>query len=414
YVVSSWVVMLVWLLIFRALGLYGTKRNAGRIDEVYLVVKGVTLGMLAVMAVAFMYRGFSYSRLVFTLIWLTSILLMSFGRILLLGLERSIHRRGSGLVRAAITGSSDWGRSLYEKVHHHQGLGIQIVGCIGRNSVLEDRLPVLGETQDIGKIVRREDISVLFLALDETETSQLLFLITECSGLNVKFYLVPNALEMMTSNIRLEELEGIPVLKIKDVAMSSWNYVFKRLFDVAVSSVVLVFLLPVLGAVALVVALGSGGGIIYRQRRVGIDGHEFELVKFRTMRVDAEKETGPVWAVRGDPRVTRIGRFLRRSSLDELPQLWNVLKGDMSLVGPRPERPHFVQQFRVRIPKYLERHRVKSGITGWAQVHGLRGNVPIEERTRYDLYYVENWSFLMDIKILLMTVLVVFKGQNAC
>jgi exopolysaccharide biosynthesis polyprenyl glycosylphosphotransferase len=414
YVFSSWVVILVWLLIFRALSLYGTRRNAGPVDELYLVVKGVTLGMLIVMAVAFFYRGFSYSRLVFLLIWATSIIFLSVGRILLLYLERRLHRMGTGLVKGAIVGTSKWGERLHEKVHGHPGLGIQIVGRIGKSASPEHGIPLLGEKEEIAKIVEREGISVLFLALDDSETGELFLLMNECSGLDVKFYLIPSALEMMTSRIRVEEVEGIPVLKIKDVAMSSWNYVFKRVFDLCLSFLTLVLLLPVFAVVAAAIVMDSRGSVFYGQKRVGIDGKTFALVKFRTMSEDAEKETGPVWATRGDSRVTRVGRFLRRTSLDELPQLWNVLKGDMSVVGPRPERPYFVEKFRANIPKYLERHRVKSGMTGWAQVHGLRGNVPIEDRTQYDLFYVENWSFLLDIRILLMTVRAVIRGENAC
>jgi exopolysaccharide biosynthesis polyprenyl glycosylphosphotransferase len=261
--------------------------------------------------------------------------------------------------------------------------------------------------------VEREGVSVLFLALDETEMQQLFMLLNECSGLNVKFYLIPNLLEMMTSQLCVEELEGIPVLKIKDVAMSDWNRVFKRVFDVFVSSVALLLMCPLLFVIAVAIVLDSKGRVLYKQTRLGMDGREFELYKFRTMPEGAESETGPVWTVKGDPRVTGAGRLLRRTSLDELPQLWNVLKGDMSLVGPRPERPYFVRQFSTRIPKYLERQRVKSGMTGWAQVNGLRGNVPVEERTQYDLYYVENWSLLLDIKILLMTCLAVLRGENS-
>jgi exopolysaccharide biosynthesis polyprenyl glycosylphosphotransferase len=414
YVFSSCVVIVVWLLIFRMLGLYGTKRNASPINEFYLVVKGLTLGMLIVMAVAFFYRGFSYSRLVFVLIWATSTVSLSVNRTLLLYLERRLHRTGTGLLKAGIVGSSKWGERLFEKVQGHPGLGIHIVGCIGKGSPLSDRVPLLGEREEVASIVEREGISVLFLALDDAETGQLFSLINECSGLNVKFYLIPNALEMMTSSIRVEEVEGIPLLNIKDVAMSRWNYVFKRIFDVSFSFLALLLLLPAFAVIAVAIVMDSKRPVFYGQKRVGIDGRTFTLVKFRTMSVDAEKETGPVWTTRGDPRVTRLGKLLRRTSLDELPQLWNVLKGDMSAVGPRPERPYFVDRFKTSVPKYLERHRVKSGMTGWAQVHGLRGDVPIEDRTQYDLFYVENWSFLLDVRVLVMTVRAVIKGENAC
>ncbi|MCX5800615.1 MAG: undecaprenyl-phosphate glucose phosphotransferase [Candidatus Eisenbacteria bacterium] len=413
YLVSSLVVMLVWLLIFRTMRSYGARRNAGAVDETYSVVKGVTLGMLVVMASAFFYRGFSYSRLVFVLIWATSIVILTVSRILLIHHEKRLHRRRRGLLRAAIIGSSKWGDTLFTKVNRRPGLGLHIVGHMGQNASLAEKIPCLGDFRDIAGVVEREGVSILFLALDETEMQQLFLLINECSGLNVKFYLIPNLLEMMTSQLCVEELEGIPVLKIKDVAMSDWNRVFKRVFDVLVSSVALLLMCPLSFVIAVAIVLVSKGGVFYKQTRLGIDGREFELYKFRTMPEGAESDTGPVWTVKGDPRVTGVGRLLRRTSLDELPQVWNILKGDMSLVGPRPERPHFVRQFSTRIPKYLERQRVKSGMTGWAQVNGLRGNVAVEERTQYDLYYVENWSLLLDIKILLMTCMAVLRGENS-
>ncbi|OVE79079.1 hypothetical protein BVY01_03510 [bacterium I07] len=205
----------------------------------------------------------------------------------------------------------------------------------------------------------------------------------------------------------------MPVLMVKDVPIRGWNLVFKRLFDLVFSSLGLLVLWPVFGLAALLIKLSSKGDVFYRQDRVGLDGKEFRLIKFRSMILDAENESGPVWTVEKDPRVTGVGKILRRTSIDELPQLVNVWKGEMSLVGPRPERQHFVEQFKDEVPKYLERHRVKSGMTGWAQVNGLRGNVSIAERTQYDVYYVENWSLLFDVKIILMTLGAVMTGKNS-
>jgi exopolysaccharide biosynthesis polyprenyl glycosylphosphotransferase len=225
--------------------------------------------------------------------------------------------------------------------------------------------------------------------------------------------MVPDLLELMTSRVRIQELYGIPFIRIKGVPMTTWNLIVKRSFDVVVSGICLILASPVLASIALLIKLDSRGPIYYSQERVGLDGRPFRLLKFRTMRVDAESGTGPVWAKKDDPRKTRIGGFLRRFSLDELPQLLNVLRGEMSIVGPRPERQHFVDQFKKEIPKYLDRHRVKTGMTGWAQVNGLRGNAPIEERTKFDVYYVENWSLVFDLKIILKTVRAVIFGTDA-
>jgi len=413
YFLSSWAVVFIWLIIFKMLGFYGARRNVNKIDEFYRITKGVTLGMLVVTSATFYYRDFSYSRLVFIMIWGFSILLITFFRSLLISYEKHLHRKGKGLLNAAIVGSSRWSSNIFEKVNRHPGLGLKIAGYVGENKFLSKKLTCLGNFAQIAEIARKNKIDVFFLALDEKENSQLISLLNKCTGLNIEFYLVPDLLDMVTSRLRVENLEGLPVLKIKDVAIAGWNSVFKRIFDLTISFTVLMILWPLWIIIAVAVKMDSKGSVFYKQRRVGLDGKEFNLIKFRTMFMDAEKKTGPVWAKRKDPRVTRIGRILRRTSLDELPQLINVLKGEMSLVGPRPERPHFVEQFKEKVPKYLERHRVKSGMTGWAQVNGLRGNVPIEERTKYDIYYVENWSLFFDIKIILMTIWAVIKGENS-
>jgi len=413
YLISSWFVMVVWVIIFRALHMYGARRNASRVDELYRVAGGVSLGMLVVLTGAFFYRGFSYSRLVFVLIWATSIVLLGVSRVALIHYERHLHGRGRRLLKAAIVGSGKWGEQLFKSVDRRPGSGYQFVGHVGGSAFLHDRLPSLGELGDLARIAGEGQIWTFFLAPDDAELPELSSILNECSGLNVDFYLVPNLLEIMTSRVRVEDLEGIPVLKVKDAAMTGWSHIFKRAFDVCFSSIALLLLWPVFIVISLAVLMGSRGTVFYRQERIGMDGREFKVLKFRTMSMDAESKTGPVWAVEGDPRVSRVGRVLRKTSLDETPQLWNVLRGDMSLVGPRPERQYFVERFRASIPKYLERHRVKSGMTGWAQVHGLRGNAPIEERTRFDLYYVENWSLMLDIRILLMTVWAVLKGENS-
>ncbi len=413
YFYSSLVVIMIWLVIFYMMGAYKTRRNVTKIDEINLIIKGVTFGMLIVTSAAFYYRGFSYSRPIFIFIWIFSILSMSISKILIMNYEYYLHRKKKGIFKAAVVGSSRWRNDIYETIQQNPGLGLDVVGYIGENPFLLKKSPYLGSFDHIHDIVKKNHIDVLYLALSEEEGPKLIFLLTACIGLNIEFYLVPNFLEMITSRFRVESLGGIPVLKIKDVAITGWNAVFKRIFDLFVSFVILALFWPAFFLVALVIKLDSQGTVFYRQRRVGIDGYEYTLIKFRTMYMEAEKETGPVWAKKDDTRVTRIGRILRRTSIDELPQLLNVLKGEMSLVGPRPERPHFVKKFRNQIPKYLERHRVKSGMTGWAQVNGLRGEVPIEKRTQYDIYYVENWSFLFDIKILMMTIWAIVKGENS-
>jgi len=256
-------------------------------------------------------------------------------------------------------------------------------------------------------------VDIVLVSLTYREHPQLYELVRDCEGLNTEIMMVPDMLELMTSGMRIKELEGIPFIRIKSVPLTTWNVILKRTFDLTFSSIVLFLCSPLFAVIALLIKLDSKGPLFYVQERVGLDGKPFQLIKFRTMKVDAEKETGPIWARKDDPRRTRIGKFLRRFSLDELPQLVNVLKGDMSVVGPRPERRHFVDQFKKEVPRYLDRHRVKTGMTGWAQVNGLRGNAPIEERTKYDVYYVENWSIVFDLKIVMKTLRAVVFGTDA-
>jgi Undecaprenyl-phosphate glucose phosphotransferase len=224
---------------------------------------------------------------------------------------------------------------------------------------------------------------------------------------------VPDLLQVIALRARLEDLDGIPVININDVPLQGFNSITKRAIDVVMSSAGLLVLTIPLAFVALLVRLTSKGPVFFQQERMGLDGKSFTIVKFRSMFDDAERHTGPVWAAAEDPRVTPLGKFLRRSNLDEMPQLWNVLRGDMSLVGPRPERPHFVEQFKHKIPQYMLRHKVKAGLTGWAQVHGWRGNTPLEKRIEYDLYYIENWSVSLDLKILWLTLLNGFFHKHA-
>jgi exopolysaccharide biosynthesis polyprenyl glycosylphosphotransferase len=413
YFWSSWGVAIVWVFIFGELDLYGSRRNLRVIDEFMNILRAVTLGMLIVLAVIFFYRGFSYSRLVIMLIWTSSIVFLTLTRSMIILYERYLHMRGKGVLNAAIVGSSKWGEDLFQKIYLQPHLGIQMVGFVKTKGAGSGQQKIIGGFDRIDQIAKQHNIDIYFIALDSHENHHLLDIMNRCSGLNVEFYLVPDLLEMMTSRLRISEIEGIPVVKIKDTAITGWNSIIKRWFDVLVALIGLVLLWPVFIIIAVSIRSNSKGDIFYRQTRIGLDGQKFELMKFRTMVPDAEKETGPVWTQKDDQRVTSVGRFLRRTSLDELPQLLNVLKGEMSIVGPRPERPHFVEQFKARVPKYLERHRLRSGMTGWAQVNGFRGNVPIEERTKYDVFYVENWSLLFDLKIISLTFWAILKGENS-
>jgi exopolysaccharide biosynthesis polyprenyl glycosylphosphotransferase len=216
---------------------------------------------------------------------------------------------------------------------------------------------------------------------------------------------VPDLLQFIALRARLENLDGVPIISLNDVPLRGFNSILKRAIDACISAGALLGLSVPFGIIAAIIKHTSPGPVFYKQERMGLDGKAFQVYKFRSMYPGAEDETGPIWARDDDPRCTPVGRWLRRMDFDELPQLWNVLRGDMSIVGPRPERPYFVEQFKHRIPQYMLRHKVKAGITGWAQVNGWRGNTSLEKRIEYDLYYIENWSVTLDIKIMCLTVL---------
>jgi exopolysaccharide biosynthesis polyprenyl glycosylphosphotransferase len=224
---------------------------------------------------------------------------------------------------------------------------------------------------------------------------------------------VPGAYEFFSLRGGIDELDDLPILSLQSSPLYGWNSIFKRIFDLTLGSLILVITSPIMGVISFLIKWTSEGPILFRQERVGMDGYSFQMLKFRTMKADAEKETGPIWAKENDPRRTGIGALLRKTSLDELPQLLNVIKGEMSLVGPRPERPHFVEEFRNRIPSYMLRHKIKAGMTGWAQVNGLRGNTSLEKRIEHDLYYFQNWSIGFDLRILFMTLWKGFFSKSA-
>ena len=416
YIVGSLFVIPVWLWLFKSRGMYNPRRNVYFSDEFFAIVRLVFLGMLVVMSAAFFYRAFSFSRLVFGILGLAAVAFISLGRFAMLKYEQRWYRSGNDIKNAILVGVNDGARRVVERINAHPSLGYNIVGYFStpkRNGKPPAGLPRLGSVRDVARYAKQHGIDIAFIALQDSEHALLYPLVQECEGFNIELMLVPDVLELLTSQVKLKTIEGIPFIPVKSLPMSSWNQITKRTFDVVAASLALVLLSPILLIIAALVKLTTSGPVFFSQVRVGLDGVGFPVLKFRSMSVDAEQKSGPVWAQKDDPRTTSVGKFLRRFSLDELPQLFNVLKGEMSIVGPRPERPHFVEKFKTEIPRYLERHRVKTGMTGWAQVNGLRGNAPIAERTKYDVFYVENWSLVFDLKIIFKTIRAVLFGEDA-
>ncbi|HIC94854.1 MAG TPA: undecaprenyl-phosphate glucose phosphotransferase, partial [Anaerolineae bacterium] len=314
--------------------------------------------------------------------------------------------RGVALDRVLIVGTGEVGQMVLQKIRNTPSLGYEVVGFVDNNCQRDSVMgtPVLGDTSDLPSLIDEHAIDEVLICLPEASHQEILSIIAQCDRGKLSIKVFPDVFQIMASEVGIDDLGGLPLLTVRDVALRGWKLTLKRAMDIVVSAVGLVLLSPLMLLIALLIKLDSPGPVFYAQERMGLDAKPFWMLKFRSMRQDAEAETGPVWATKNDPRCTRLGALMRRFSIDELPQLINVLLGEMSLVGPRPERPVFVEQFRKSIPRYMDRHWQKAGMTGWAQVNGLKGDTSIAERTKYDLWYVENWSLFLDIKIILKTI----------
>jgi Undecaprenyl-phosphate glucose phosphotransferase len=411
---------------FHLQGLYRLRRGRSRVDDFFAVFVGsilaVVFGIVATLYVQtyFVFRqrsALEVSQATWAIFLILNVVLTFASRELVREVLERRWRAGIGLKRILIAGSGELGRLVADKILEHRELGYQIVGFVDDKAAGDHLgyrgLPLLGTIEEAAEISAREAVDHLYVALPPEQHVQMLQLIENTSRECVDVKVVPDLLQVIALRARLEDLDGVPVININDVSLQGFNTIVKRAIDMAISIAVLLLLAIPFWVIAALVKMSSRGDVFYKQERMGLDGKPFMIYKFRSMYTGAESETGPVFASEQDPRRTPVGKLLRRSNIDELPQLWNVLKGDMSIVGPRPERPLFVAQFKDKIPSYMLRHKVKAGITGWAQVNGWRGNTSIEKRIEYDLYYIENWSVRLDLKIMWLTVLRGFFHKHA-
>ena len=403
---------IVYLVVIRWFGLYYFEAQS-KIDIFYAGIKATTFASILILGGMFFYRGFSYSRWVMVLSWFININVLFLNRMLIKIIERKLRMRGIGVNRIAVVGFNRTAQSLIDRIQNHPELGYEFIGIIaGQKSIISiEPCRLLGETPDILNIVTKHHLDELFIASPVVSHEEILQLIHSCEGNSVKFRIIPDLYEIMVGKVNVGEINGIPIVGLKELPLQGWPRLIKRLMDISISLTALLVLSPIIFIIAATIKINDNGPAFFLQERVGQDGKPFIIYKFRSMRSDAEEGVGHRWAIKDDPRCTKVGAFLRKWSLDELPQLFNVLKGDMSLVGPRPEMSGLIHHFSKSIPHYLERHKVKSGMTGWAQINGLRGGTSLEERIKYDLYYIENWSLDFDIKILLKTIWAIRKGS---
>ena len=428
WVFPSIILSLIWIVLFFFFGLYRNLYMISRLDELIRVGKVVLLGVLVLFFLLFADQvGWDSNRLnridnnrkLMFVYGLLTFGCVSINRLLIRTIQKYRVQKGYGLHRAIVVGTGERAVSIVQDIQRNRTSGLQVLGYLSadqqeEHTHLVDPEKVLGTITDLGRLIREYEVQDVIVALENGQSEQLITVIDQVDVPDVSVKILPDFYQMIIGLNRTNQIFGLPLIDVVPDPMPSWERGTKRLFDISLSLLILIVLSPLMLLVALLVKLTSKGPAIFAQERVGRYGKPYVMYKFRTMISDAEKHTGPVWATENDPRITPLGRFMRKTRLDELPQLFNVLKGEMSFVGPRPERAHFVDQFKKEIPLYSRRLRVRPGITGWAQVKWKydASLEDVKEKTKYDLFYVENMSLRMDLKILLNTLITVFTGKG--
>ncbi len=414
YLNATGVVMIVAAICYIYGKMYNPKRISQYKGELRAILRSNILLFIVLLGLTFYYRRFSYSRIQSLYFLILTIGAIGSLRLCVRLFLSYLRRKGKNLRRILIVGNGKTAAAFLKKVNENKRLGFQIIGnCFKEEESTELNLPYLGKFPDIPEIIETKSIDQVFICLDSNQQSYLEEINHQLAEQIVDIHIVPDIYHTLNINPEILDLDGMPIIALRQSAVEGWNRVFKRVFDIIGASLAIIALTPVWLILPLLIKLTSRGPVFYLQERMGLDGKPFNMIKFRSMKMDAEAQTGAVWAKKDDDRRTLIGSFIRSTSLDEVPQFFNVLQGSMSLVGPRPERPVFIQDFKKQIPNYMLRHKMKAGITGWAQVNGWRGNTSLERRIEYDIYYLTHWSILFDIKICFMTFFTGMINKNA-
>ncbi len=409
-------VAIVWMAVFSFMRVYESRRMVGRAQSLQLLLRAHCMALIVFFSVTYFIQDANYSRGVMSYFAVISALGLMTQRWLLLSGLRALRSRGFNLRRLVAVGEGQALAHVIERLKAFPEFGLRVHGVVTSDksdAQFVAEAPVLGHFSDIRAIVRRCRVDEVLVALPSSQGRELDQILRDLHDETVDIRLVPDIHQYVALGCEVEDFDGLPVMRINDspvVGLGGWA---KRGTDVVLASLGIAVVSPLLLLIAVLVKVTSPGPVLFVQERTGLDGRSFQMLKFRSMRANAEVESGPTWAKKVDPRRTAFGTFLRKTSLDELPQLWNVIRGDMSLVGPRPERPVFVRSFRKQIPDYMFRHKVRAGITGWAQINGWRGDTSLERRIECDLFYIRNWSYLLDLKILTMTLWKGFINKNA-
>lgn len=416
YMAVTFVVLPFYWLLFKLHGMYRFRLNLSLLEVLPKIISAtVEASMVLLVTTILVFPVVHYSRNIIVLSLISTILCVSLFRFVVYQLLKWGRRRGWYMKNTLVLGAGSIGISCAKKIIRNPGLGLRFVAFLDERpsdeAAAEGSFPIFRDYGSLEEIIRKYGIEHMVVAFSQDSHNQTIELMERCRPYNVDFTMVPRLYEVFTDSVGVEHIRGLPVVGLKPNNVSGLRALVKRFMDIVIASLTLIFLAPMLLLVALAIRLDSPGPVLYRQVRLGRNGRPFAMLKFRSMRQDAEK-SGAGWTRPGDVRRTRVGKIIRPLGIDELPQLINVIRGEMSLVGPRPERPEHVERFSREIPAYDSRHRVRPGVTGWAQINGLRGDTDIIERVEFDIYYIENWNPWLDIKILIRT-LFAFVDRNA-
>ena len=409
-------VVVLWMVIFSAMRVYQSHRMLRRTHEIQVLLRAHGVAMLFFISLTYLFSEYKYSRAVMLYFGILGGILLVVFRLCLRNGLREIRRRGVNLRHVLGIGEGFALETLIQRLDRFPELGLRMTGIVTHEKSKICSIggkPVVGHFDQIKDLILRYKPDQILLALPRQQYEDLDRILQLIKDETLDIQLIPDIHEYVTLGCEIEDFDGLPIVHINDSPLNGWGAVGKRVTDVALAATGIFLLSPLLAFIAVAIKLTSKGSVLYAQERMGLDSFTFGMLKFRSMQSNAEGQTGAVWTIPNDDRRTSFGKFLRKTSLDELPQLWNVVRGDMSLVGPRPERPVFVKKFKSDIPHYMLRHKVKSGMTGWAQINGWRGNTSLDRRIECDLYYIRNWSYLLDLRILMLTLWKGFFHKNA-
>jgi len=399
----------IWLVIYAMSGLYKISRERNYFNDFYKIFINNAVAVLIFIVAIFFSRSYFFSRAILILIPLLSVIFVFTARIIITQIQRYLYKFGYGVHRVIIVGNSEVSHKLAREIIYVKRLGMEFIGIVNgleNHKEHPDDLKMLGDVSDLREIIEKNHPDEVILTDVSINHEKVLEIIQACSDANVGFKFISDVYSMVTTSASSSVLAGFPVMELKTIALDGWGRIAKRFFDILFACICLIIASPLMLIIAILEKLTSAGPVIYSHDRVGRDGKTFKLHKFRSMYTNAEYKIKKFWTDNdaNDPRIMPFGKILRKTNLDELPQLWNILVGEMSFVGPRPEQPRFVEEFQKNIPDYFRRHRVKAGLTGWAAVNGLKGDTSITERVRFDTFYIENWTIWFDLKIVIKTV----------